>query len=221
MSQYKNIPQPSDQRNVSQVNILENYQYLATALGGAPAGVANGIIPVDHQASGDNVANPKDGFHNQCSYVAQTTPASLVNAVNSQTSNGIEYVKLDGNSNGQLRFLNNLMDQPITFLKAAVMFDNTGALVGNAFNVGSVTKNATGVYTINFTTNMPNANYMVFCQNGTSTNPPPTTPPATPTTTNYSVPTKAVASVKVMFQSAITGSYRDPEQMSVMIIGFF
>lgn len=213
MSQYKNIPQPSDQRNVSQVNILENYQYLCTALGGAPAGVANGILPVDHQASGDNVANPKDGFHNQCSYVAQATPASLVNAVNGQTSNGIEYVRLDGNSNGQIRFINNLMDQPITFLKAAVNFGGGGGIIGNAFNVGSVSVLGSGTttrYQINFTTNMPSANYLVI-GNGNSTS----------GSTRILVPgTQAVNNV-VVYVLNQTGTQVVPSSASVMVIGFF
>jgi hypothetical protein len=38
---------------------------------------------------------------------------------------------------------------------------STGAINGTAFNVSSITRNGTGDYTINFTTAMPNANYVV------------------------------------------------------------
>lgn len=52
--------------------------------------------------------------------------------------------------------------------KAWVNFNGTtGAINGTAFNVSSVTKNASGNYSINFTTAMPNANYAgSFCGNG-------------------------------------------------------
>jgi hypothetical protein len=44
--------------------------------------------------------------------------------------------------------------------KAWVNFDGAGT-INAAFNVSSVTKNATGNYTVNFTTAMPNANYSI------------------------------------------------------------
>jgi hypothetical protein len=52
--------------------------------------------------------------------------------------------------------------------KAWVNFNGTtGAINGTAFNVSSVTVNASGNYNINFTTAMPNANYAgSFCGNG-------------------------------------------------------
>ena len=48
--------------------------------------------------------------------------------------------------------------------KAWVNFDGTAATIGsgrNNFNVAAVTHNSTGDYTITFTNNMPNANYVV------------------------------------------------------------
>ena len=46
--------------------------------------------------------------------------------------------------------------------KAWVNFNGTGTpAIRGAFNVGSITKNGTGDYTLNFTTAMPNANYAV------------------------------------------------------------
>ena len=45
--------------------------------------------------------------------------------------------------------------------KAWITFNGTAGTVTNAFNVGSITKNSTGNYTLNFTTAMPNANYAV------------------------------------------------------------
>ena len=212
MSQYQNIPQAGDQRNVSQGNILENFQYLCTAAAGAPAGVANGILPVDHQASGNNVANPRDGFHNQCSYVAQTTPASLVNAINGQTSNGIEYVRLDSNSNGQLRFINNRMDAPVSYLLASINFDSAATPIGTPFNC-SVVRNSVGRFTVSFITAPVNTNYLIICTCG------PASPGASPVYPNYD--TKAAGSFRIRFFYPIGATFLDPDEASVMVYGFY
>ena len=43
--------------------------------------------------------------------------------------------------------------------KAWVNFDGTSATIRGSFNVGSVTRNSTGYYTVNFSTAMADANY--------------------------------------------------------------
>jgi hypothetical protein len=43
--------------------------------------------------------------------------------------------------------------------KAWVNFVGSSGAINGSFNVSSVTRNSTGIYTINFTTAMPNANY--------------------------------------------------------------
>jgi hypothetical protein len=43
--------------------------------------------------------------------------------------------------------------------KAWVNFVGSSGSINSSFNVSSVTRNGAGVYTINFTTAMPNANY--------------------------------------------------------------
>jgi hypothetical protein len=54
--------------------------------------------------------------------------------------------------------------------KAWVLFNgSTGAIYGTAFNVSSVTRSGTGLYLINFTTAMPDANYSVTTSVGTNT----------------------------------------------------
>lgn len=50
--------------------------------------------------------------------------------------------------------------------KAWVQFTGSTATINGYFNVSSVTRASTGIYTINLTTAMPNANYAVVC--GTS-----------------------------------------------------
>jgi hypothetical protein len=215
MSQYKDIPQPSDQRNVSQGDILTNYRYLSTPINVA-AGVPPGIIPVDHQASGDNVANPSDGFHLQTSYINRTAPSSLVNAVNGQSSNGIAYSPTS-TVGSQYRFYNGTRNYPLTTLYGVVKFSISGStctIVGNAYNVSSVTYNLVGQYTINFTQNLPNANYLPFiCCDST-----------TPNTSSSPVGnsrTLMVGSFRVIVFDASTGSRVDPASVSVQVIEYF
>ena len=46
--------------------------------------------------------------------------------------------------------------------KAWVNFDGTGTVaIRSSFNVSSITDNGVGDYTVNFTTAMPNANYVI------------------------------------------------------------
>ena len=50
--------------------------------------------------------------------------------------------------------------------KAWVNFNGTGTVaIRRAFNVSSITDNATGKYTVNFTTAMPDANYAAVVYN--------------------------------------------------------
>jgi len=53
--------------------------------------------------------------------------------------------------------------------KAWVYFDGTGTVAGTPFNISSVTKNSTGVYTVNFTTALT-TNYAVSALSGNSNN---------------------------------------------------
>jgi hypothetical protein len=49
--------------------------------------------------------------------------------------------------------------------KAWVNFNGTGTVaIRTSFNVTSITDNGTGDYTVNFTTAMPDANYVVTCE---------------------------------------------------------
>jgi hypothetical protein len=49
-----------------------------------------------------------------------------------------------------------------TFCRAWVNFDGTGTVaIRDSFNVSSITDGGTGIYTVNFTNSMPDANYAV------------------------------------------------------------
>jgi hypothetical protein len=55
--------------------------------------------------------------------------------------------------------------------KAWVQFNGVGgATIANSFNISSVTRASTGLYTINFTTSMPNSNYGVSITGGCALN---------------------------------------------------
>jgi hypothetical protein len=47
--------------------------------------------------------------------------------------------------------------------KAWVNFNGSGGAIRNSFNVSSITVITTGQYTVNFTTAMPNTNYVPLC----------------------------------------------------------
>jgi hypothetical protein len=64
-----------------------------------------------------------------------------------------------------------LPSSPNPVVKAAVFFTQTGGVVTivKSFNVASVTRASTGLYTVNFTTPMADANYYVSVTNGDNT----------------------------------------------------
>lgn len=60
--------------------------------------------------------------------------------------------------------------------KAWVNFNGTGTVaIRAAFNVTSITDDATGIYTLNFTTALPDANYAVLSMSSSVTGAPPVT----------------------------------------------
>ena len=66
------------------------------------------------------------------------------------------------NSSSPVAFQNSSGTEIGTMCRAWVNFNGTGTVAIRAqFNVSSITDNGTGLYTLNFTTAMPDANYMV------------------------------------------------------------
>lgn len=215
MTQYKDIPQPTDQRNVSQNDLLNNGRYMLDVSN--PANIV-GIIPVDHQASSDNGANPTDGFHKQMSWVNRATPANLTNAVNGQASSSILYPKADGQGMSQARFFTTgNKDFPVTFLRAAAQFSgSTGAVNGNGFNMNAATHTGTGKFTINFIDAMPTNNYiyMISLEQPTS---------GSADISTGEVVSRSLGSMNIEFRGRSGGGnlYFDPVTFTVMVIGFF
>ena len=66
------------------------------------------------------------------------------------------------NSSSPIAFQNSSGTEIGTMCRAWVNFNGTGTVAIRAqFNVSSITDNGTGLYTLNFTTAMPDANYIV------------------------------------------------------------
>ena len=117
------------------------------------------IISADHQFNLTAATN--DGYHNLVHLTIQAPSGALA-------STGRFYAK---SSAGRIHSF--YMDDtgaeyqitPSMPIRAAVNFDGTGAVgaqtMRSQFNVASVMKTGTGLYTVNFTTAMPDANYIV------------------------------------------------------------
>lgn len=117
------------------------------------------LLGADHQFNLSAAAD--DGYHNVV-HLTQQAPSGALAAT------GRLYVK---SSAGAISLF--YMDDagleyqisPSMPIRAAVNFNGTGAVgaqtLRSQFNVSSVMKTATGKYTINFTTAMPDANYIV------------------------------------------------------------
>ena len=57
-----------------------------------------------------------------------------------------------------------------TDIKAWVQFNGVGTVsIRGSFNVSSITDGGVGIYTVNFTTAMPDANYVILTASGTGT----------------------------------------------------
>ena len=117
------------------------------------------LISADHQFN--NTAATDDGYHNIVHLTAQTPNAAAVPA------SGRLYAKADGLGRLQANYMDdtpgtslNYQITPTLPIRAAVNFDSTGVIRGTAYNVSSVTLLSGGHFKVNFTTNMPDANYI-------------------------------------------------------------
>lgn len=115
------------------------------------------IINNDHVFNDTQNVNT-DGIHRQVTMLARTAPVSLPTG-----TNAILYTAVDSLSRAQLYYYNGVITSQITptvAIRAAVAFDNSGT-IQSQFNVASIVKTGTSIYTITFTSAMPNANYIV------------------------------------------------------------
>ena len=95
--------------------------------------------------------------------------------------------------------------------KAWVNFNGTGTVaIRDSFNVGSITDNGTGSYTLNFSTAMPSANY-VLCMSGSTNN--------SYTRAGTQTPSSMTASTAAVQTANSSGSSADREYCAVAIFG--
>jgi hypothetical protein len=118
------------------------------------------LLGADHQFNLTAAAN--DGWHNVV-HLTQQAPSGVLAATGrlyakSSASRIHAFYMDDTGAEYQMT--------PTMPIRAAVNFNGTGAngvkTMRSQFNVASVTKTATGAYTIAFTTAMPDANYIVM-----------------------------------------------------------
>lgn len=117
------------------------------------------LVGADHQFNLTAAAN--DGYHNLIHMTIQAPSGALA-------STGRYYVKSSAGRVHAFYMDDTGQEYQITPgmpIRAAVNFNGTGAVgvqtMRSQFNVASVTKTATGLYTITYTTAMPNADYIV------------------------------------------------------------
>jgi hypothetical protein len=92
--------------------------------------------------------------------------------------------------------------------RAWVNFTGSDGSIRGASNVSSVSRSATGVYTVNFTTDMPDTFYAVVCA---------VSRPSDPTDVCVSYTSANVSSVTIRTFTRATGSYVDASAVNVVI----
>ena len=98
--------------------------------------------------------------------------------------------------------------------KAWVNFNGTGTVaIRSAFNVSSITDNGTGNYSINFTNNMPDADYPFFGNAGASV----VDNGANGYLSPYSSATKTVSSVRTLNRNAANSANVDGTEVAIIV----
>ena len=103
-------------------------------------------------------------------------------------------------------------DQQKALAKAWVNFNGTGTVaIRDSFNVSSITDNGTGDYTVNFTTNLANANFAVAVSGCDSTESEPPSP------VNFAVKDFSVSNVQIFMR--LGTSSHDTDITTVIVFG--
>lgn len=142
------IPQPTDLISQSQAQIQTNFSQSDTA------------FAVDHTAF-SVLAN--QGQHKQVTVIAPISnpnQAGNIASVYTKTSGtGVELFYQHGTAN---LGVSQLTGGGITTAAYCRFSGTTGTIVAGAFNVTSTSRSAAGTYTVNFTRNFLNTNYVVM-----------------------------------------------------------
>ena len=186
MSYRPNVPQSSDFISLSQRDFKRNYTTVSQYWGSDPIDEDG---PGDH-VSLVHADETKQGKHKKTSFVSQDadpTPAANECDLYSKDVNDIpelHYIRNGDASGNQLTDAGGLTVGGLV-LRAFVLFDTSGQIIKQttqdedgddvetdiAFNIDSITVNGSQVgndfeadYTINFTNDLPDANYVWVCQ---------------------------------------------------------
>lgn len=183
MVYLNNIPVDTDFLSTSQSQIKENFYEI------------NRQFSIDHDTL---LATGATGKHLKVSFPVSAADPALITATDLDL-----YCKAVSGVT-ELFYRNSTGIHQLTsgggagFTKALVYFSSSGTIQGSAFNVSTVTRTATGQYTITFTTALADANYQVFIS--------PDIPLGTPNILSVVTVSKAPGSVQVSSQ---LGGYAD------------
>jgi len=144
--------------------LQQNTTYIETTMGTSIVGT-NAVTTRDHFW---NVGSDEDGRHRFMQSPAFTVGGLPVDPVVGTGMDSVMYSKLKlaaeavAQQDVQPFFRNSSAIMQILGIRACAVFDAVG-VIAYSHNVSSVVRTATGLYTVNFTTNLPSANYLVSC----------------------------------------------------------
>lgn len=144
--------------------LQQNTTYIETTMGNSIVGT-NTVTTRDHFW---NVGSDEDGRHRFMQSPAFTVGGLPVDPVIGTGMDSVMYSKLKlaaeavAQQDVQPFFRNSSAIMQILGIRACAVFDAVG-VIAYSHNVSSVVRTGTGLYTVNFTTNLPSQNYLVSC----------------------------------------------------------
>lgn len=175
---------------------------------------------VDHFFNNTN--SNLDGHHRYVQMPKNESGGSAADVAIAMDMDGVTYVKekTSGSTTQEAFYRNTSNIHYASGFKALLQFTVSGTTptIQFAHNVGSVTRNSQGIYTVNFTDNMPSDNYVVL---GTAMR-------ASATASQLSVAVDGAAakgtsikvgSVRIEFASTDSGNSTDPLVAMIAVVG--
>lgn len=200
----------------------QNTAYIETTMGNTAVGTQDDTTR-DHFW---NVGSFEDGRHRYVCSPAFTIGGNPADPVIGDQMDGVSYIRFKtaaestAQQDVQPFFQNATSIMQLLGMRACIVFNFNGAITSTVYahNVDSLSRTATGKYTLNFTTALPSINYLVLgaaIRNSSSTSDELMfMMQGSQTVTNV----KDVGSCKFQFQST-SGTLRDPLQAWVICFG--
>lgn len=104
--------------------------------------------------------------------------------------------------------------------KAWINYNGSTGTINGSFNVGSVTKNGTADYTINFTTAMPNSNYSIVGASRIDSSFQSVISPTTYSTTSIRIKTSAIVNAGSFFYAEMSNGLNNYDSTFVNVAIF-